>query len=311
MDFSNKKIKAIEELAEMKVKGLEQGRSTGSQANKGNFGEKYGGYGAGGALEGSDRGAERGEGDGWEHRGAEGEDSKDGHGERDERERDGKGHLQHENVSLVPKNNIESVITSNDAVLGNNQLAQGKKVEEKRRTHLRQKKFELVSVSLILGYNQIRSVEFLPENVMKIKGIPSNFTQNLMWIDLQHNYLTSIPRHGFECFENLKSLYLHCNYIVDLKEIENLNGLEHLRNLTIHGNPVDRIPHFRLITLAILPWLKKLDTVLYSKKERDNALYISKMKHVREYTKCLPEDIEEPPELENNKNTKDDNSISY
>ena len=74
---------------------------------------------------------------------------------------------------------------------------------------------------------------------------------------------------------NLKSLYLHCNHIYDLREFFKLNKLEHLRNLTVHGNYVDRIDGFRLILIAVFPSLKKLDTVLVSKKEIDNSNYIA------------------------------------
>jgi Leucine-rich repeat (LRR) protein len=102
-----------------------------------------------------------------------------------------------------------------------------------------------ITVSLLLGYNQIRSVEGLGANVMKIRGVPNDLLHNLMWLDLQHNFITSIPREEFCQFPNLKSLYLHRNYIVDLRELENLNMLDKLINLTIHGNPVDRIPNFR------------------------------------------------------------------
>jgi len=44
-----------------------------------------------------------------------------------------------------------------------------------------------------------------------------------------------------------------------------------LRSLTIHGNPVETIDNFRLFVIGFLPHLKKLDTVLVSKKERDNS----------------------------------------
>ena len=41
--------------------------------------------------------------------------------------------------------------------------------------------------------------------------------------------------------------------------------------MTIHGNPLENIPNFRLYLIAILPDLKRLDTVLISKKERDDS----------------------------------------
>lgn len=41
--------------------------------------------------------------------------------------------------------------------------------------------------------------------------------------------------------------------------------------MTIHGNPIEKIPNFRLYIIGILPSLQKLDTVLITKKEKDNA----------------------------------------
>lgn len=78
----------------------------------------------------------------------------------------------------------------------------------------------------------------------------------------------------------MKTLYLHCNYISDLNELLKLEKL-HLQSLTIHGNPLEAIPNFRLYIISVLPHLKKLDTVLISKKEKEAAsvwrsMYINK-----------------------------------
>lgn len=63
--------------------------------------------------------------------------------------------------------------------------------------------------------------------------------------------------------------------------------------------------------LSLLPNLKKLDTVLFSKKERDNAKYVPKMPGVVNSYKYDASDLDRPPEPENAKNQKDENSISY
>ena len=41
-------------------------------------------------------------------------------------------------------------------------------------------------------------------------------TKYLGWIDLSHNYLTDL-NYDFSDFPDLKSVYLHCNYIADFK----------------------------------------------------------------------------------------------
>lgn len=42
----------------------------------------------------------------------------------------------------------------------------------------------------------------------------------------------------------------------------------------IHGNPLTEIPNFRSYLISIMPNLKKIDSVLVSKKEIDNATFL-------------------------------------
>ena len=39
--------------------------------------------------------------------------------------------------------------------------------------------------------------------------------KNLAWIDIAHNYLTHI-NYSFSDFPNLKTLYLHANYLAQI-----------------------------------------------------------------------------------------------
>jgi len=96
-------------------------------------------------------------------------------------------------------------------------------------------------------------------------------SDKLSWIDLSHNNLTSLTEE-FKMFPHLRTLNLHCNYINDLSEIAKLSPITTLKTLSIHGNAIDTIPSFRLYIIGILPQLQKLDTVLITKKERDNAI---------------------------------------
>jgi Leucine-rich repeat (LRR) protein len=94
------------------------------------------------------------------------------------------------------------------------------------------------------------------------------------WLDLQHNNIVTIPE-SMTNFKNLSVLYIHCNYINDMNEIAKLAPLR-LRHLTVHGNHIDRIPNFRLYIINIFQetgTLNKVDTVLVTKKERDNSKY--------------------------------------
>jgi Leucine-rich repeat (LRR) protein len=46
--------------------------------------------------------------------------------------------------------------------------------------------------------------------------------ENLEWLDLSYNYLEKIEKEIPEMFPNLKTLYLHGNYISNLEEVKKL-----------------------------------------------------------------------------------------
>jgi Leucine-rich repeat (LRR) protein len=46
--------------------------------------------------------------------------------------------------------------------------------------------------------------------------------ENLEWLDLSYNYLEKIEKEIPEMFPNLKTLYLHGNYISNLDEVKKL-----------------------------------------------------------------------------------------
>jgi len=64
---------------------------------------------------------------------------------------------------------------------------------------------------------------------------------------------------------------------------------------------LDLIPSFRLYIIGLLPQLQKLDTVLISKKERDNAhVFVNGFNHTK-FPKVNPKEITKPPEPVQNK----------
>ena len=73
-------------------------------------------------------------------------------------------------------------------------------------------KVNLICTTLILSYNQLRSLE--SANFYNIVNSIMFNCKNLAWIDLSHNYLQDL-NYDFSDFPNLKSLYLHVNVIAD------------------------------------------------------------------------------------------------
>jgi hypothetical protein len=102
----------------------------------------------------------------------------------------------------------------------------------------------------------------------------------------------------------LRTLYLHCNYLFDMNNLTVLSHLENLKTLTIHGNPLTTVPNFRIYLIEILQHLKKLDSVVISKKERDNSRVWAKVPHGKEAKYPIPKSYAKPPveDLEKNDN---------
>lgn len=163
---------------------------------------------------------------------------------------------------------------------------------------VKKKQIELITSVFLLGYNQIRDLAGLGK---AINLVMYDSFERLQWIDLQHNYLTSVSVE-LGTFENLKTLYLHANFIPSIKDFTNLRGLKNLRNLTVHGNPLVRIPNFRLYFIDIFPSLRKLDTVLISKKERDNSRVLFNEFKNKVYPVYDEEDLPLPPPIKDPNN---------
>lgn len=67
-----------------------------------------------------------------------------------------------------------------------------------------------------------------------------NYNSNkLLWIDLSYNYLEKIEEEIVTGFPQLKTLYLHGNYISNLDEVKKLGGLRQLHTLTLYGNSIE------------------------------------------------------------------------
>ena len=128
-------------------------------------------------------------------------------------------------------------------------------------------------------------------------------SRNLLWLDLSYNYLTSIEDELLE-FPELKTLYLHGNYINNLEHTKKLQRFEDLQSLTLYGNPVEQIKHYRMWVLGVMYQnnnqnLRRLDQVLVTNREYDNVLvwqerlFSGNFKRLR---KMVPTNAKPPPE---------------
>lgn len=167
-------------------------------------------------------------------------------------------------LKIKPLSNLKNLINTYNTTLTNTKDLKDTRTEK---TNRKKKKIKLITTSLLLGYNFIRNIKQMDSILEKVMYNPIT---NLRWLDLQHNYLINLD-NCITKFENLKCLYLHCNFIFDINEFRKLENLKNLRVLTVHNNPLVKIPNFRLCFISIFKSLKKLDTVVVTAKERDNA----------------------------------------
>lgn len=126
---------------------------------------------------------------------------------------------------------------------------------------------------LLLNNNELREITGLYEILtgVLLHGDPSK----LIWINLSFNYLTKIDDEILN-FVNLKSLNLHGNYINEIEEVKKLGELGALQNLTLNGNPIEEVKGYRCYVLGLMyqryETLKKLDSIIITNKEFDNAI---------------------------------------
>ena len=103
-----------------------------------------------------------------------------------------------------------------------NQLL-GRKNEDTKVEAKRKKLVHVFCTSIFLNNNEIRSVFGLKSVLDSVMWEPSK----LEWLDLSYNYLVKIEPEILE-FPNLKTLYLHGNYISNLEEVRKLQDMAYL-----------------------------------------------------------------------------------
>lgn len=64
---------------------------------------------------------------------------------------------------------------------------------------------------------------------------------------------------------------MHANQIHNINEVEKLGKLSQLRNLTLHGNPVENTKGYRSLVLRHVPQLRHLDFCAITKQDRTVA----------------------------------------
>nr|XP_056707726.1 leucine-rich repeat-containing protein 9 [Euleptes europaea] len=110
----------------------------------------------------------------------------------------------------------------------------------------------------------------LDHNRVKMIGENSFTKQNsLLALHLEENRLREV--NHLQSLSKLQKLFLGLNKIQDLSELEKLDCLPCLKELSIYGNPVSRKICHRPLLVFRLPSLQVLDGVVISSEERGRA----------------------------------------
>lgn len=138
--------------------------------------------------------------------------------------------------------------------------------DENQAANIKKAKVVYKTTSIMLSYNEITDIKGLDDILFRI--VPDH--KSLKWVDLSFNYLENIQEELCE-LPNLMSLYLHGNLVYEMREVMNLFNSP-IKNLTLYGNQIDQIPGYRMFVITLLPQIKRLDSVLITKLEKDNSL---------------------------------------
>ena len=103
------------------------------------------------------------------------------------------------------------------------------------------------TLTLFLQNNELRSLIGMAD---VLEAVMWN-SRNLLWLDLSYNYLQDIDEELLE-FPELKTLYLHGNYISSLEQTKKLQKFYDLQSLTLYGNSIEQIKGYRMYVLGVM-----------------------------------------------------------
>jgi hypothetical protein len=106
-----------------------------------------------------------------------------------------------------------------------------------------------------------------------LKRLPVD-VHRIAWLDLSFNQLQTIePSIGK--LKGLAKLHLHANQIRDIRDVQKLIDLQHLTDLTLHGNPIEERGRgkYRSYIIGQLPRLRSLDFTSLTDRDKGISEY--------------------------------------
>jgi hypothetical protein len=105
-----------------------------------------------------------------------------------------------------------------------------------------------------------------------LRGMVPIDHMRIEWLDLSFNQLQGIEV-SVARLKGLSKLHLHANQIRDIHDVQKLTDLPKLRDLTLHGNPIEERGRgkYRNFIIATLPNLRSLDFTTLTERDKGIA----------------------------------------
>lgn len=147
-------------------------------------------------------------------------------------------------------------------------MDQNKNKEELDRLLRKYGKEKVIINSVRLNNNKI---SIWPNFLGTLKAMTPIDLTRIEWLDLSFNQLPGIENSICK-LKGLSKLHLHANQIRDIRDVQKLVELPKLRDLTLHGNPIEDRGRakYRNYIISQLPNLRSLDFT--SLTERDKGI---------------------------------------
>ncbi|CAG5119813.1 unnamed protein product, partial [Candidula unifasciata] len=127
-------------------------------------------------------------------------------------------------------------------------------------------------ISKVEGLEDLHNLKELVLDKNKIRQLSENSFTNLISLQelhLEDNRLRDLT--GLGCLHNLSRLYLGNNRIQELTELDKIETLQHLMEISLVNNAITQRSMYRFILVHFIPCLRAIDNILITDEERSLA----------------------------------------
>ena len=117
-----------------------------------------------------------------------------------------------------------------------------------------------------IANNNLKYFEFILYSLTRLELIDPN---EILWIDASFNFIENVPSISLiQLFPNLTTIYLQANKISNLSSTKVFKQLTQLKSISLFGNPIEEMKHYRNYVLHHCPMAVQLDNCVVTKLDR-------------------------------------------